>query len=146
MVSEFVTPAAGWRPQGLSTDHAPQAPDSCKRPGRRQWTEDAGDGDWAAAVLGYLRERRRDAVNYWRVVNEVVLASTPLDRRQVRCNTRQVLTAVQALLKARRVLRYRRRFLVILDTGDDVIPLAAYFALPWRTATGRCAADSTRIS
>jgi hypothetical protein len=108
----------------------------------RDWEDAAGDAHWQEAVILYLRDRRREAVPYWTVINAVVLASVPPDRWELRYNTRQVLTAVKTLIKERRVMRFRRNFLVTLDTGE-IIPLERYRALPCRTATGRRAADST---
>ena len=138
----FIAPIATWQAP-RSTPAPKPAPAVKSTSTNRDWEDAAGDNDWQAAVLGYLRNRRREAVAYWGVINAVVLASAPPDRWEVRFVTRQVLTAVKALIKDRRVMRYRRSFLLVLDTGDECISLERYRALPYRTATGRRAADST---
>jgi hypothetical protein len=142
MFNAFVTPAAGWRPPTrLSAARPPIAVKNTKL--KLDWEDAAAEGDWQGAVVSYLRERRRQAVPYWSVINAIVLASAPPDRRELRLTTRQLLAVVKALIRDRRIMRFRRRFLVILDTGDEVIPLKQYRALPCATATGRRGADST---
>jgi hypothetical protein len=143
MFNAFVTPVAGWRQPCTSSSVTPRPPLTLPKPESRDWRDYAGKEAWESAIIGYMREHRREPVPYWLLVNLLVGESAQASRWEVRCATCQVLAAIQALLKSKRVLRYRRQFLVILDTGDEVIPLDAYFALPWRTATGRRAADST---
>jgi hypothetical protein len=128
----FIAPIATW--QAPRSTPAPQPATAIKstRP-NRDWEDAAGDGDWQTAVLGYLRERRREAVPYWTVINAVVLASVPSDRWEVRFATTRALQAVKALIRDRRVLRYRRRFLAVLDVGAEVVPLAVYRSIRNRT-------------
>jgi hypothetical protein len=97
-------------------------------------------------VLGFLRQRRREAVPYWQVVNAVVQASYQATRWEVRVATTQVLRAVKVLTREHGILRYRRCFLAVLNTGEETIPLDRYYALPRRTATGRCSGDSTILT
>jgi hypothetical protein len=143
MFNAFVAPEAGWqKPRaGSALTARPARPSS--KPKARDWQDYAGEENWEAAVLHYLREHRRQAVPYWQVVNLVVGESIQPDRWEVRYATRQVLTAIQSLLKTRRIMRFRRTFLAVIDTGDEVMPLERYFALTSRTATGRANADST---
>ena len=142
MLNTFVVPLAAWQPPRRLPAPQPATAVKSARP-NRDWEDAAGDGDWQEAVILYLRERRREGVPYWTVINAIALASAAPDRWELRYNTRQVLTAVKALIKDKRVMRYRRSYLAILDTGDEIIPLERYRALPCRTATGRRTADST---
>jgi len=138
----LIMPAAGWRPPTRSIPTgSPRS--TAKKPEPRHWAEAAFQERWQDAVLGFLRERRRDAVPYWEVVNGVVGESCQATRWEVRFATRGILTAVKTLLHERRILRYRRRYLAILDLGGEIVPLETYRALCNRTATGRCAVDST---
>lgn len=120
MFDTFVVPASTWRPPTALPVPQPNAQTQAI-PHRRHWTDAANDGDWEEAVLGLLRERH-DAVPYWRVVNTVVLEHCPSTREQVRRATRQALQAVKALTRDRRILRYRRGFLVALDLVAGVVP------------------------
>jgi len=92
--------------------------------------------EWEEAVVGFLRQRRREAVPYWEVVNAVAIASRQLDRWEHRFATKGILHAVKALLHGRRILRYRRRYLSILDLGWEVVPLDVYRAMRSRAITG----------
>jgi hypothetical protein len=107
------------------------------KPEARNWRDDAGEEAWESAIVGYLREHRRAPVKYWRLVNVLVAESVQASRAGVRHATRQVLAAIQSLLKARRIMRFRRTYLAILDTGHEIVSLERYYALPNRTATGR---------
>jgi hypothetical protein len=143
MFNAFVTPAVGWQKPYIRSVPAVRPARPLSKPEQSDWRDFAGEEAWEAAILGYLRQRRREVVPYWRLINQVVAESAQPDRWEVRYATRQVLQAVKTLVRARRVWRYRRRFLAVLDTADEVIPLDRYFALPTRTETGRSAADST---
>jgi hypothetical protein len=143
MFNTFVVPEAGWQKPRASSALTARPARPSPKPKARDWQDYAGEENWEAAVLGYLRERRREALPFWQVVNLVVAESVQPDRWEVRYATRQVLTAIQSLLKTRRILRWKRAYLAIIDTGDEVIPLERYFALTSRTATGRATADST---
>ena len=143
MINVLLSPLIPWKPRPIPSCQAPDV----KRAGlkrSRDWEDIAVAEDWAQAVLGFLRQRRKEAVPLWEVVNAVAQASTQPDRWETRFATTQILLAVKLLIRDRRVLRYRRRFLAVLDTGEESIPLDVYYALPIKTATGRTTADSTR--
>jgi hypothetical protein len=142
MFNTLVTPVLAWQQPRTRSVPAARPPRPLPKPERRDWRDFAGEEAWESAILAFLREHRREVVPYWKLVNQVVAESAQPDRWEVRYATRQVLQAVKSLVRARRVLRYRQRFLAVLDTGDEVIPLDIYYALPTKTATGRCAADS----
>jgi hypothetical protein len=144
MFNTFVTPSACWQgPRSLTVPTLCLGPDPSKaKP--RHWSEFAGEDDWQNALVEYLREHRRTAVKYWTCINQIVGASVQGSRTGVRSATRQVLTALQALLKSKRVMRYKRKYLIVLDTGDQTLTLEEFFLLPGRT-TGRCTADSANL-
>jgi len=146
MFDSFISPSAGWRPPSIQVVVKPLPARTPSKPPARHWTDDAADELWEAAILGYLRARRREAVPYWQVVNSVVSESIPSTRWGVRLATKQVLLAVKALLQDRRILRYRRRYLTVLDLGQEIVPLDVYHKLGYRTATGRRTVDSTHIA
>ena len=146
MFDTFITPAAGWQPPSIQIAVKPMPSRVLSKPLARHWADDAAEEAWEPAIVGYLREHRRETVPYWRLVNILVAESMQASRWEVRYATRQVLAAIQLLLKSRRILRFRRKYLVILDTGDAAIPLEIYYALPTKTANGRAIADSTSNS
>jgi hypothetical protein len=143
MFDTFIAPPSASRPTTLVAS----TPQPTHQPSRaNHWVDAAATESWQAAILGYLRERRTEAVKLWEVVNEVVSKSGQPTRSSTRFATRQVLQAVKQLLHERRILRFRRKHLAILDIELDTISLEHFFALPNRTATGRLAADSTPAS
>src|SRR6058998_3789013 len=79
--------------------------------------------DWQGAILGYLREKRREAIPLWTVLNGICAAAEPRDRRETRELKTEILKALGQLSRTRRVLRLRRTKLAILDTGDRVVSL-----------------------
>jgi hypothetical protein len=143
MFNAFVTPAPGWRPPRSTPAPQPPPVGEKARPRQRDWEDAAFEEDWTWAVLRFLRQRRREAVPYWDVVNAVAHASIQPARWEVRFATKQVLQAVKALVRDRRVLRYRRRYLAILDLGAEIVPLESYRTFRNGIATGRFPGDST---
>jgi hypothetical protein len=143
MFDAFVTPLAGWQQSRASSAVTPRPTQTLPKLGSRDWRDYAGEEAWESAIIGYLREHRRAPVKYWQVVNVLVAESMQASRWEVRYATRQLLAAIQSLLIARRIMRFRRTYLAILDTGDEIVSLERYYALPNRTATGRVSADST---
>jgi hypothetical protein len=143
MFDTFVAPLVGWQPPRIAPARKPLAVGKSVKPYPRDWEDAALEGDWAAAVLGFLRERRREAVPYWEVVNGVAQASTQPDRWELRFATRRILAKVKELLHERKILRYRRRYLAVLDHPTEIVSLEEYRAIRKRVVTERGTNDST---
>ena len=94
----------------------------------RNWQELALKRDWQGAILGYLREKRREAIPLWTVLNGICAAAEPRDRRETRELKTEILKALGQLSRTRRVLRWRRTKLAIPDTGDRVVSLEQFMA------------------
>jgi len=144
MFNTFVAPAVGWQPPRSPTACQPPTAKRASQQDRGDWEDAALEEDWAAAVVGFLRERRREAVPYWEVVNGVAQASTQPDRWELRFATRRILATVKELLHERKILRYRRRYLAVLDHPTEIVSLEEYRAIRKRAVSERCTADSTR--
>src|SRR5205823_9585873 len=85
----------------------------------RNWRELAYERDWQGAIIGYLREKWREAIPLWTVLNGICAAAKPRDRRETRELKTEILKALGHLSRTRKVLRLRRTKLAILDIGDN---------------------------
>lgn len=92
-------------------------------PELRSWCDLAIERDWEGAILEFLRGRWRQAVPLWTVVNSVCAEALPQTRRETRELKREILESLGQLILAKRVLRWKRSHLAILDIGHPVIPL-----------------------
>jgi hypothetical protein len=119
MSSVLVQPAATWS----APAHKPTARPLVVRPPRQTgWEEHAANQDWELAVLEFLRRDWRKTFRLWEVVNQIVEASSPLNRREVRSVTLEVLQAVMRLRRQKRVFRFRRKWLAFLDFETQDLP------------------------
>lgn len=119
MFNAFVTPVAGWRPPLPVIPQRTRLPDEPVKP---DWRELAYDENWEGAILAYLREDWRKTHKLWTVVNTVVAESRQPSRFDVRAATWECLQEMMRLRRERRVFRYKRQTVAILDP-DLVVPL-----------------------
>ena len=73
--------------------------------------------------MAYLQENWRGGSRFWHVINSVAAEAMPECRWQVREYTRQALEALMALIRERRVLRYRRKWVAALDLPQQNVAL-----------------------
>ncbi len=119
-VAILVQPASTWRP------YVPPVP----KPGNmarraepeRDWEDLAADEDWTGAILGFLRKNWRGKHLLWHVIDAVVAESRPEARCLVRRATREALSAMMELIRQRRVMRHRRRWVAALELPAELQP------------------------
>ena len=88
----------------------------------KDWCDLSFERDWSAAILAYLRERSRETIPLWRMVNAVSAESLPRNRPEERARRKEILAALSGLIKEKRVFRWRRKNVAILDPGKEIIP------------------------
>ena len=59
----------------------------------------------------------------WSLLNAVVAESCAEDRREVRESTKEALRALMRLVREKRVLRFKRKWVARLETPQEVVPL-----------------------
>src|SRR5438105_2505854 len=82
----------------------------------RDWCDLASQRDWQGAILVYLRQCWREALPLWSVINQIAAEARPRNRRELRSLKMEILKAMGELVRSRRVLRWHRTKLAILDT------------------------------
>lgn len=106
------------------------------------WREFAADENWREAIIAYLRTDWRRSYKMWSLINEIVGESCQRSRFDLRAATFECLREMMSLRRERVIIRYRRKWVAILDNGVPVIP---FEIRPSRPALhGRSAGDSTR--
>ena len=113
-VGIIIPPPSTWRP------YVPPVPKPARLSNRRpepeqDWADLAADEDWPGAILGYLRQNWRGRHLLWHVINCVVAESRPEARWLVRRASKEALAAMMELIRQKRVLRYRRRWVAALE-------------------------------
>lgn len=120
-VAILVQPASTWRPY---VQPVPKPANMARRAEpERDWEDLAADEDWPGAILEYLRKNWRGRHLLWHVINTVVAESRPEARSLVRRSSREALMAMMQLIRERRVMRHRRRWVACLErlqAGDYV--------------------------
>lgn len=117
-ISIFVSPSSTWKPPVAP----PICPATSATPKQPSWEDFAAAEDWASALVGYLRAKPRQIAGYWEAINALVRESGQPTRWQVRSATLDVLEAAKALRQQRRIMRFRRRQLALIESLP-VIPL-----------------------
>lgn len=74
-------------------------------------------------MLAYFRANWRGGHPLWSVVNAVVAEAMPESRWQVRDYTKEVLQTLTELIRQRRVLRYKRKWIAGLELAQEIVPL-----------------------
>ena len=117
----LIQPTACWKPDLLT--FAKLSTKLAQKPERvRDWPDFACDGQWSEAIIGYMKANWRGQHLMWRVINAVAAESRPETRSLTRSVTQEVLTAMMDLIRARRVMRYRRRWVAALELPPELRP------------------------
>jgi len=107
------------------------------------WHDYAAEKNWDLAVIHRLRDKERKAYLYWQIVNEIVAESRQTSRADIRAATMELLEAIKQLRKQKRLMIWRRRYLTVLDYGEELLPVEDFFKLPVFTVTGPDGEQST---
>ncbi len=86
------------------------------------WEDLASDQRWAEAIIAYLQQNWRGQHRVWAVINAIVAEALPECRWQTREYAKEALDALMGLVRDKRVLRYRRKWIASLHS-PPVIPL-----------------------
>jgi len=121
----FVTPACVWRPPGPPpiTPATPKTQAKSSTRWQLSWEDHAGQKRWRDALLGFLKVNWRGAQPFWQVVNTVVAEALPKDRDERRAYATATLHALMQLVRERKVLRYRRRWVASVDLELATVPI-----------------------
>lgn|ERR1043166_1318613 len=84
------------------------------------WEDYAFKKRWEDAIIALLRSREGETTGLWTAVNLVVAESIPVIRGQRRQVGLEVLAVMMRLIRERRVLRYRRDWVAILDIATPL--------------------------
>lgn len=120
MLDIFVAPPSSWRPP--AREPKPSVKTINVQPQSPDWRDHAAAENWEDAILGYLREDWRTNHRLWKVINTIVAESQQQSRFDVRAATFECLQELMRLRRERKVFRYRREWIAILDP-DLVVPL-----------------------
>jgi len=118
----FVQPPATWRPPS-----GPPAKAGVPRPALKRacWEDLAAEERWEDAIVEFLRVNWRGKILLWHVINRIVAESRPECRWQVRSLTKQVLRAMNGLIRQKRVMRFQRRWVAALELPFETEPIDA---------------------
>jgi hypothetical protein len=79
------------------------------------WRELALAGDWEGALLAHLRWHGDQQLLLWRVINEIATSTMPERRWVLRETKKRLLEALFDLIRAKKVRRWRRSYIRIVD-------------------------------
>jgi hypothetical protein len=121
----FITPASVWRPPGPPpiTPATPKTQAKSSTRWQLSWEDLAGQERWRDAIQSFLKTNWRGAHPLWRVVNMVVAKALPKDRAERRAYAKATLDALMQLVRERKVLRYRRRWVASVDLELEIVPI-----------------------
>lgn len=74
-------------------------------------------------MAAFLRENWRGQHGFWSVLNAIVAEARPETRWQKRMYAKEALHALMRLIRQKKVLRYRKRWIASLELPHEVIPL-----------------------
>jgi hypothetical protein len=121
----LIAPASAWRPPGppsiIPATPKTQANTSTRR--QLSWEDLASQQRWRDAIQSFLKTNWRGAQPFWRVVNTVVAEALPKDRAERRAYAKATLDALMELVRERKVLRYRRRWVASVDLELETVPI-----------------------
>jgi hypothetical protein len=110
----LIQPEATWKPYVHPVPKSSPKPRPWQEPDLR-WADLADEQRWGEAIIAYLKVNWRGQHLMWRVINAVAAESRPETRSLIRSVTQDVLAAMMDLIRARRVMRYRRRWVAALE-------------------------------
>ena len=121
----FVTPESVWRRPSPppSTPATPKTQAKSSTRCQLSWEDFASQKHWRDALMGFLNANWRGAQPLWRVVNTVVAEALPKDRAERRAYAKSTLHALMELVRERKVLRYRRRWVASVDLDREIVPM-----------------------
>ncbi len=125
MIDTLISPVTTWSPpssrhlHNIDISKPVQKKAEPQQPG---WEELAFDQDWSGALLSYLRQHQRGGTPMWSLINAVVSESCPEVRWECRESTKEALRALMNLIREKRVLRFKRKWVAILAV-PEVVPL-----------------------
>jgi hypothetical protein len=117
----LIQPPATWRPYL----HPIPKPSPKPRPWQEPelgWADFATDGNWSEAIVAYLKVNWRGRHGLWTVVNTLVTETRPTTRSVAREATKEALRSMMALIRERRVMRHRRRWVAALELPVELQP------------------------
>ena len=116
----FIAPSSVWHPSNVVLAKPQKAHAAPRQP---SWEEHAFAQNWSGALLGYLQQHWRGSTKMWSLINAVVSESCPEERWEVRESTKEALRVLMGLVRERRVIRYRKKWIAALDLAQQIVPL-----------------------
>jgi hypothetical protein len=113
-IGVFIQPNATWKPNPIPKP----------TPSPRRWPEPditwadlAAEQRWEQAIIAYLKLNGKTLL--WRVINCIAAETRPRTRSQTRLAARQALGVMMQLIRQRRIVRHRRRWVADLKLPVD---------------------------
>jgi hypothetical protein len=121
----LITPASVWLPPGPPpiTPATPKTQEKSSTRRQPSWEDFAGQKRWRDALLSFLKANWRGAHPLWKLVNMVSAEALPEGRAQRRAYAKAALHALMQLVKERKVLRHRRRWVAALVVDRELVPI-----------------------
>jgi hypothetical protein len=105
--------------------HPIPKPSSKPRPWQEpelRWADLAAEGNWSEAVVAYLKVNWRGRHCLWAVVNTLVAETRSATRSLAREAIKEALHSMMQLIRDRRVMRYKRRWVAALELPAELQP------------------------
>ena len=106
-IDVFIQPNATWKPHSHPIPKPPSKLRCWEEPDLT-WADLAAEQQWEEAIVAYLNLNGKTLL--WRAVNCVAAESRPRTRSQTRLAARKVLGVMMQLIRQRRIVRHRRRW------------------------------------
>lgn len=113
-VGFLIPPSTTWKPYVHPVPQPLPKPKPWQEPDLR-WADLAYQGQWSEAIIAFLAVNWRGKHGLWTVVNTLVAESRPTTRSLTREATREALRSMMELVRQRRVMRYKKKWVASLE-------------------------------
>jgi hypothetical protein len=112
-ISFIIPPPSTYQASAKTPQIAEQPKAAVTKSRDLDWEDYAAEEDWENAIVGLARSGWGKRFSYWRFVNQIVAESRQPTRAEVRRATKDVIKAVAAVVRARKITRYGRHWVGI---------------------------------